>query len=147
MSDQGLRAVSDQGNSEKGTRFAELAVELLGARFAGDFLKEIWASASPDQRQAFADAILARVAQEQIVGEVPTIVRQTVTQIVNAEVQRRIEADRPRINAVLTTAVEQAITGAVDSVVGWTRRAVAEKHIEAIKAQLHAALYKMGGTQ
>ena len=147
MSDQGLRAVPDQMNPEKGTRFAELAVELLGARFAGDFLKEVWATASPEQRQVFADAILARVAQEQIVGEVPAIVRQTVTQIVNAEVQRRIEEDRPRVDAMLATAVEKAIAGAVDSVVGWTKRAVAEKHIEAIKAQLHAALYKMGGFQ
>lgn len=45
-------------------RTAELAYELIGAKTAADLLREVWASASPEARQAIADAYLQRAMKE-----------------------------------------------------------------------------------
>ena len=43
------------------SRIAELAMELMGADAARSFIDKIWESASPQVRQALADAVVARV--------------------------------------------------------------------------------------
>src|SRR5262245_2684880 len=49
---------------QKNSRFAELAFELIGAKAASEFLRDVWASASPEAKQALADAYVSRFAEQ-----------------------------------------------------------------------------------
>lgn len=51
-------------SEEKGSRFAELALELFGAQAASKFVDEIWAAASDVQKERLADAVVATLAKE-----------------------------------------------------------------------------------
>lgn len=48
-------------NEENKSRVAELMSELLGAKMAVEIVKEAWGAASPDAKQAIADALLADI--------------------------------------------------------------------------------------
>lgn len=51
-------------NEEKNSRFAELAMELFGAKETVSFLREAWAAASPESKTAIADALVGLVLAE-----------------------------------------------------------------------------------
>lgn len=49
---------------DKGSRFAELATELMGAHAVTRLLDEIWASASPEVKRDLADKVVTTLGEQ-----------------------------------------------------------------------------------
>lgn len=102
------------------SRFAELTAELLGAKAVADLIREIWAAATPEVRQALADAVIeqfTRLIADQKDWTVRHIVEATIqaaaTEIARDLVEQRKEVIARLVSERFEAAVEGSVHGAV----------------------------------
>jgi hypothetical protein len=127
---------------ENTSRFAELAMELFGAKATSEFVKEIWASASSETKQQLADAVIeamkAHVSKDN--WTVGRHVESVLGRFLDDAAKTVVEARADALRAAIVARVEESWHSAVAR----TSVSVLEKSIEAVRDTVHDALRKLG---
>lgn len=86
-------------NEQDKSRFAELAMELMGSKMVGDIVRDIWANASPEVKRELADKVVAKIGaaldKESLFSETRDVLRQAVSRGVETylpTVQEKLDA-------------------------------------------------------
>ena len=114
--------MSDDDNQQKG-RFAELAMELMGAQFAQKMLEEVWGSATPEVKTQLSDKILKQLMTKDISSW-------HMENVLGKEVNEFLESEGGK--ALVAKKAQELVDKAASS---WSGRYQLEKDLE----------YKMGG--
>lgn len=128
--------------TDKGARFAELALELFGAKAANEFVREVWASASPEVKQALADTVIVQLRSHLVDGSAST--RWALDRAIESHAQQVVgDALRDRADefARIVRAAIGDIAARVEREVGqYAEKAVREYAKNAAQTAIRAAV-------
>jgi hypothetical protein len=100
---------------------AEIALELFGAKAAHEFVREAWALATPEAKQAIADALAAAVAKR--IGESDWELRNVVQGAAAEVAEAWVEEHHAEIEARVRAAMERNRAALEQYLERWARDA------------------------
>lgn len=115
------------------SRFAELAMELMGSKMVAEVVRDIWANASPEVKRELADRVVAKIGEELGRASLHSEGREVLRQAIDKSVEAHLPAVKERLDAE----VKKIMAG--DSVEAEVRRIINSYVIGAAKAACREA--------
>jgi hypothetical protein len=121
------------------SRYAELAMELIGSKMATQMIEQVWAEASPEVRGRLASAVLEKL-EEHIRSDRDFHVHDQVAGLVSAFVRERVAAEAPRLREMISEDFGDMVMMVLRTVVSQGAKTFVERHIHEIAQKLIAAM-------
>lgn len=106
-------------DEDKKSRFAELSMELMGAKLVGEFVQQVWAAASKEVKAELAEAVVKRVTAQLRDGsgyQVTEAIGIPLRAALTAEAQRQLDGRKSELIEVVRRGLESRWAGAVEDV-------------------------------